>query len=84
MTNNNRFTVKDFKPFDRVLVRVFNHGEWNADFFSHFETIIDINNREVNVYVCISGGKSECVPYNDETKYLLGTTQEYKGKYKTW
>lgn len=79
-----KFTVEDLKPFDKVLARTFNYSEWKVDFFSHFKTVIDINHREINVYVCMTGEKSECIPYNQETEYLLGTTKEYQGKYKTW
>lgn len=77
-----KFTINDFKPFDKVLVRDFN--EWKIDFFSYFKTVIDINSKEISIYVCMTGDKRECVPYNQETEYLLGTNKDYQGKYKTW
>jgi hypothetical protein len=80
--NEQKFTIEDLKPFDKVLVRNFN--EWKIDFFSHYKTIIDINNKEIGIYVCMTGDKEKCVPYNQETEYLLGTSKEYQGKYKTW
>ena len=54
-----------FEPFQKVLVRDENEDEWHADFFSH---IYD------GIYVCVGHPWKECLPYNDETAHLLGTT----------
>lgn len=54
-----------FEPFQKVLVRDENEDEWHADFFSH---IYD------GIYVCVGHPWKECIPYNDETAHLLGTT----------
>lgn len=65
----------EFKPFDKVLVRDSGDEEWKADFFSH--------NRFVDVlyyrFSCVGNMWRHCIPYNEETKYLLGTTDEWKG-----
>ena len=59
----NKFFCVNFKPFEKVLVR--NYGNWTVNLFSH---------KEEGGYVCINGFKwSQCIPYNDETKHLLGT-----------
>lgn len=60
-----------FKPFDRVLVRLSNNAEWTCDIFSH------ICDDEELPYVCISAMWSQCIPY-EGNENLVGTT--YKPK----
>lgn len=65
------------QPFDKVLgIRDFCDEVWHADFFSHIDK--DLNYR----YVCIGWKWKYCIPYNDETKHLLGTNQEPPEKYR--
>lgn len=64
----------EIKPFDKVLVKIAGRI-WTADFFSHYD-----ENDEELPYVCIGYGRvTHCIPYNEETKHLLGTTDEWKG-----
>jgi hypothetical protein len=70
------FTIDDFKPFDKVLVRA--AFGWKIEFFAVYHKGWD------TPYECLEGSYDKCVPYNDETKHLLGTFEEYNGKYKTW
>ncbi len=64
----------ELKPFDKVLAKIAGHT-WAADFFSHYD-----ENDEELPYVCIGYGRViHCIPYNEETKHLLGTTDEWKG-----
>lgn len=64
----------ELKPFDKVLVKIAGHT-WTADFFSHYD-----ENDEELPYVCIGYGRvTHCIPYNEETKHLLGTTDDWKG-----
>ena len=72
-----RFDPKTFNPFDRVLV---NHDDiWKVDFFSH------ICQYEPNGWCqCIGDSYYICIPYNDETKHLLGTKEEAPDFYKYW
>lgn len=73
---NDTFTIADFKPFDKVIVRGYTNMEWRPDFFERWTGV---------GYTCIgSTNNSMCVPYNDETKHLLFTKTDYEGKYKTW
>lgn len=60
---------QQFKPFDQVLVRDSNSGLWRANFYSHRD---DIGN-----HVCMSGVWNYCIPYNEETARLIGTTEAY-------
>mgnify|MGYP006327541241 CR=1 FL=1 len=61
------------KPFDNVITRVHNKAIWTANIFSH----IDQHGKYVTIG-CISG-YTYCLPYNDETAHLIGTTDEWKG-----
>jgi len=64
----------ELKPFDKVLAKIAGRT-WTADFFSHYD-----ENDEELPYVCIGYGRvTHCIPYNDETKHLLGTADEWKG-----
>lgn len=64
----------ELKPFDKVLAKIAGHT-WTADFFSHYD-----ENDEELPYVCIGYGQvAHCIPYNEETKHLLGTTDKWKG-----
>ena len=57
----------EFKPFDKVVVRDTEYSTWCADLFSH----IDEDYR----YACVGATWSFCIPYNEETAKLIGTTQ---------
>ena len=72
-----RFDQKTLKAFDMVLV---NHDDiWKVDFFSH------ICQYEPNGWCqCIGDSYYICIPYNDETKHLVGTKDEAPEFYKYW
>lgn len=70
-----KFDPKTLKPFDKVIVRD-NHNNWVCDFFSH------IKEFESYPYRTSSGRYTYCVPYNDDTKHLVGTTYEAPEYYK--
>ena len=77
-----KFDPKTLKAFDKVLVRLTKDCIWNATFFSHYD-------KEVNwgCYQCVTTScKSydRCIPYNDETKHLLGTSDEAPEYYRYW
>ena len=77
-----KFDPKTLHTFDRVLVRLTRDCIWNATFFSHYD-------KEVNwgCYPCVTTScKSydKCIPYNDETKHLLGTSEEAPEYYRYW
>ena len=61
----------ELKPFDKVLVRDFSRDKWGVSFFSF---------KKEDFYVCINDCSwNQCIPYNEETSHLLGTTDEWKG-----
>ena len=72
-----RFDPKTLKPFDKVLVRDEN-SYWRCNLFSH------ITNHKFFPYVTVEDTYSHCIPYNDDTKYLVGTTDEAPEYYRYW
>ena len=60
-----------FMPFDKVLVRDTDEQTWCANYFSHYKNDPDY------FYVCINGIYHYCIPYNEHTAHLLGTTDPY-------
>lgn len=75
-----QFKVNSLKPFDKVLVRNYNDTKWVIDLFAFYD--YDCNDRK---YIVTGGfGCKYCIPYNDETKNLLGTSDDCPDKYKTW
>lgn len=73
------FDENTLKPFDKVLVRDFLSDEWMGDFF---EKILE-NDIHYNV-TCVTCRWAQCIPYNEETKHLLGTREDCPEYYKWW
>ena len=73
-----RFDPKTLKPFDRVLTIMANE-EWSTHLFSHIKKI-----QSSTPYVCNGIGYKCCIPYNDDTKHLVGTKDEAPKYYRYW
>lgn len=59
------------KPFDKVVVRCGEADKWSIDFFSY---------KVSNGYICTGDAWfGYCLPYNEETAHLLGTTDDWEG-----
>lgn len=58
------------KPFDRVITRT-PETPWTANFFSHIDSD--------GIKNCIDDRYIMCLPYNDETAKLIGTTNNWNG-----
>ena len=68
-----RFDPKTLKAFDKIIFK--GHGMWFCGLFSHIH----------NSYACVGETYYKCViPYNDDTKHLLGTKEEAPDFYKYW
>ena len=78
-TSVKRFSPEEFKPFDKVLARDFLSDNWMADFFEKIEE----NDIHYNV-TCVTTHWIQCIPYNEDTKHLLGTTNDCPEYYKWW
>lgn len=72
------YDIANFKPFDKVLVRDRNNEPWRIAFYGYY-------NEEANyshfVGTCWS---KQCIPYNDDTKHLLGTTDMCDESFINW
>ena len=73
-----RFDPKTLKPFDKVLVSDEHHTRWRCSFFSHIVDQIDYK------YFTSDSCYKFCIPYNDDTKHLVGTTDEAPEYYRYW
>ena len=73
-----KFNPQTLKPFDKVLVRDYFHDEWMCTFFSH------IRENSDSPYVGVNLDWRCCIPYNDGTKHLVGTTEEAPEYYRYW
>ena len=70
-----RFDHKTLNPFDKVLVRDNINNPWVCDHFSY------INHANI----CITTARCKyCIPYNDDTKHLVGTTEDAPEYYRYW
>lgn len=72
-----KFDPKTLRPFDKVLVRVDKNDCWMAAHFSHVD---DYTHKAV----CDTFYYTQCVPYNEETKHLVGKTDDCPEFYKWW
>ena len=76
-----RFDPNTLKPFDKVLMRD-NQGSifWRCALFSHKRE----KERTPYKYAATYGSYKFCIPYNEETKHLVGTTEEAPEYYRYW
>ena len=72
-----RFDKKTLKPFDRVLVRVdIDDFAWTCNLFSHLNKDGEpCGTENYPIYI---------IPYNDDTKHLVGTTDDAPEYYRYW
>ena len=73
-----KFNPQTLKPFDRVLVRN-DREDWSCVLFSHIA-----KDEETCPYACGYDWFTYCIPYNEDTKHLVGTTKEAPEYYRYW
>ena len=73
-----RFDPKTLKSFDKILARDREGTRWRCTFFSH------IRDKEETIfkYVTTNDCYKRCIPYNDDTKHLVGTNEEAPEYYR--
>ena len=64
-----KFDPKTLRPFDKVIARIDKYGFWCCELFSFIE-------EGTNLIKGCGAYYKYCVPYNDDTKHLVGTTEE--------
>ena len=74
-----KFDPKTSYPFDKVLTRNSLDDIWRPNFFGY----INNENRHKTID-CFGFRWNCCIPYNEETKYLIGTNNNCPDYYKWW
>lgn len=76
-----KFDPKTLNHYDKVLGRdlLGKGSHWICTLFSHYD-------KGADFYPCYCAGApfSMCIPYNDETKHLVGTNEEAPEFYRYW
>ena len=73
-----KFNPNTLNPFDEVLARN-DREDWSCVFFSHI-----VKDEETYPYACGYDWFTQCIPYNDDTKHLVGTSEEAPEFYRYW
>ena len=77
-----KFNPEEFQPFDKVLLREGYGFKWCPTFL---KKISKEPSGKYSAVELISGCRWDmCIPYNDETKHLVGTTKDCPEYYKWW
>ena len=71
-----KFDPNTLKPFDKVLARHKQTRKWFNDFYSFM--------YEGGIATIGNGYYDLVIPYNDETKHLVGTNNEAPEYYRYW
>ena len=78
-TKVERFDPKTLQPFDKVLVkRCGLEDKWMCNIFSFYDEGTGYD------FECLDDVYENCIPYNEETKHLVGTTEDCPEYYKWW
>ena len=71
------YPIQKFNPFDRVLVRNSSSMKWTTAWFSYYD-------NPTYKFAADSRYYEQCIPYNFETKYLVGICLDCPEFYKNW
>lgn len=75
-----KFDPKTLKPFEKVLARDEENEYWSCTFFSRIRN----EKRTIYKYATSYDSYKCCIPYNDDTKHLVGTADEAPEFYRYW
>ena len=70
-----KFDYSTLEPFDKILVRNSDSHSWRANFLSYIDC---------GIVYCVNMVWGQVIPYNDETKHLIGTSDMPDEKYIWW
>lgn len=74
-----KFNPNTLEPFDRVLVKRGGiEDKWTCNIFSFYSEGTDYE------FECLGDVYENLVPYNEDTKNLVGTTKEVPQYYRYW
>lgn len=74
-----KFNPKTLLPFEKVLVRDYSSCYWKCDLFSNID-----DSTSNHKYITISSAYICCIPYNNDTKHLVGTSNKAPEYYRYW
>ena len=77
-----RFDPKTLRAFDRVLARI--DGSDVYCWFADFVSTPTIEKYDILPCIMSNKGVKMIIPYNDDTKHLVGTTEEAPEHYRYW
>ena len=76
-------TKYEFKPMDLCLMKYigkYNNRGWELCQYAYTEHRVSSSGEQRDFYHSVGGEiYAECIPYNEDTKHLLGTKTEWKG-----
>lgn len=75
-----KFDPKTLEPFEKVLARDEENEYWICTFFSRIRDEV----RTIYKYATAYAIYKCCIPYNDDTKHLVGTKDEAPEFYRYW
>lgn len=77
-----KFDPKTFQPFDKVLIKrsTESYHLWFPDFIS----LPPNNDNNKTLCMCIGDDIAMVIPYNNDTKHLVGTNEEAPEYYRYW
>lgn len=76
-----RFDPKSLQPFDKVLVKNYNSCCWRCALYSHQR---ETEKSNLYRYATMTSSYAFCIPYNDDTKHLVGTNEQAPEYYRYW
>jgi len=72
------YDISNFQPFDKVLARDSDKDKWECRLFSRY-------NKELRLpFMTTNSVYFQCIPFNDDTKHLLGTNELCDEQYINW
>ena len=74
-----KFDPKTLQPFDKVIVRDIDSEKWSCGLFSYIAIDDGVWRYSVGEFLY-----TMCIPYNDDTKHLVGTIDEAPEYYRYW
>lgn len=72
------YDITNFHAGMPVLVRWYNTGRWRYSLYSFYEE------DSINPFDTVKGSFTQCIPFNEDTKHLLGTTDMPSEEYINW
>ena len=73
-----KFDINILQPFDKVLVRDNDSQSWRCDFYNSYVKNV------MFPFITVRSINKQCIPYNDDTKHLVGSNELPPKKYITW